>query len=214
MTPVYTKDLPDAFFAQLVVICDEIGCKPADMLAVMQNESGIQAAAHNPNGDASGLVQFMPFVLRNLGWLQGHAAFRKLSEVEQLPFVRRYFSPYRGLLTSATAVYVATFLPALVVHASDPDYELVVRGGKLGFAYAPNIGFDRNHDGVITVRELGDAVDRARRSARYAEAAQRASEIMDRGSTPNVADLGPVAADPTADVLPDTLAEIPDPDAA
>lgn len=185
--PEYTADLPHAFFVKLVTVCEDLQCEPADMLAVMQNESGIRPDAHNPHGDASGLIQFMPFILPGLGWANGSPAFRALSAVDQLPFVRRYFSPYVGRLVNATALYLATFLPALLSHASEPDYELAVKDGRLGWAYSPNIGFDVDRDGAITVRELGLAIDRARKSPRYQEAAERvalAAAITARDTEP------------------------------
>jgi hypothetical protein len=178
VTPLYTRDLPDAFFVKLGAVCDELECSPVDVLAVMQNESGIRPDAHNPNGDASGLIQFMPFVLKNLGWNYGDEAFRKLSAIDQLPFVRRYFAPHTGRLVNATAVYLATFLPALMDHAADPSYALAVKDGRLGWAYAPNVGFDANRDGTITVGELSIAIDRARKAPRYLEAAQRAVVVF------------------------------------
>lgn len=187
--PEFTADLPDAFFARLVLVCAELACEPADMLAVMQNESGIRPDAHNPAGDASGLIQFMPFILNGLGWTAGHEAFRRLSAVEQLPYVRRYFGPHAGKLGSATALYLATFLPARLSHAGDPDFELVVQGGVLGWAYLPNLGFDRNHDGRITVRELTSAIERARRAPRYQEAAARASAITAHDTDPPPGDV-------------------------
>lgn len=174
----YTSDLPDAFFCRLVAVCDEVKCAPCDLLAVMMNESAIRPDAHNPNGDASGLIQFMPFILRNLGYLNGDAAFRKLTAVEQLPFVARYLRPYRSKLVNATAVYLAVFLPALIGHAAEPDYALVVKNSRLGWAYAPNIGFDRNRDGEIRVDEVTYALTRAMLCPRYVEACARANAAV------------------------------------
>jgi len=171
----YTSDLPDAFFSKLGAVCDEVKCKPADLLAVMMNESGIRPDAHNPNGDASGLIQFMPHILRGLGYLQGDAAFRKLSAVDQLPFVARYLRPHMGKLVNATACYLAVFLPTLIGHAAEPNYPLVVKNGKLGWAYAPNVGFDHDRDGTIRVDELTYALSRAMLYPRFVEACARAN---------------------------------------
>ena len=174
-THPYTHDLSDSFFAKLVAVCDEVKCRPADLLAVMMNESAIRPDAHNPNGDASGILQFMPFILRGLGYTQGDAAFRKLSAVDQLPFVARYLRPHMGKLVNATACYLAVFLPALIGHAAEPDYPLVVKNGKLGWAYAPNVGFDHDKDGTIQVSELTYALSRAMLYPRYVEACARAN---------------------------------------
>lgn len=65
---------------------------PADELdAVIQVESGWNPAARNPVTDASGLIQFMPFTLKALGWTEGTAEFRKLTSAEQAPWVGKYF---------------------------------------------------------------------------------------------------------------------------
>ena len=85
MTPIHTRDLANDFFPAVEEISDELGVKPVHLLSVMMSESGVYARAHNPNGNASGLIQFMPFVLRNLGWTQGHEAFRQLPRRLQRP---------------------------------------------------------------------------------------------------------------------------------
>lgn len=135
----------------------------------MMSESGVRATARNPNGNASGLIQFMPATLVGLGWKSGHEAFRRLTATEQLPWVRAYFRPHRNKLPSIGAVYTATFLPALLRFAGDPDYVLTAKDGRLAWAYGPNAGFDRDRDGRITVRELEDAVRRACKGARWDE---------------------------------------------
>lgn len=174
----YTDDLDARFFSDLRIIADELGADPQHMLSVMFSESGCRSDAWNDNPktlppaqrwNASGLIQFMPPTLLGLGWTSGHAAFRALSATEQLSFVRRYYVPYRGDLGSVGALYVATFLPALIKHASDPSFVLTAKNGPLGWAYAPNASFDANGDLAITVGELEDAVRRNCRGPRWSE---------------------------------------------
>lgn len=178
MTPTHTKDIDALFFPRLDEIALELGAQPRHMLAVMYSESGCRADAWNDNPkhlppeerwNASGLIQFMPATLRGLGWAHGHAAFRRLSATEQLSFVRRYYAPYKGHLGSIAGLYVATFLPALVRHCSDPAFVLTAKNGPLGWAYAPNAVFDTNKDYAITVGELEDAVRRNARGPRWNE---------------------------------------------
>lgn len=169
MNTTHTKDLSDMFFSLLTDIALELGAKPHDMLCVMMAESGVMAKAHNPNGHASGIFQAMPSTLTRLGWRLGPDAFRQLTAEEQLPFVRAYYLPYKGKLKSVAALYVATFLPALIDHAGHPEYVLVRKGGQLGWAYAPNAGFDADHNLAITVRELEQAVARQCRGPRWEE---------------------------------------------
>lgn len=170
----FTSDLSDGFFDKLKDICTELGCEPIDLLAVMMSESGVRASAHNPNGDASGLIQFMPNILVGLGWLNGPDAFRELSAEAQLPFVKKFFAPYASKgLSSAARLYQATFLPATLDLGSDADTVICQQGGIHSFAYAPNKVFDQNRDGKITVGELQDAIDRNTKGRRWEEIVAR-----------------------------------------
>lgn len=184
MTNKYTPDLSDGFFLKLINACEEIEASPLDMIGVMQNESGVRAAAHNANGNASGIIQFMPFILHGLGWLTGDAAFRLLSAEDQVPFVRRYFAPHKGQLGSTAALYCATFLPALLPNAGDPNFVLCAKGGTRDWAYGPNAGFDHAHKGTIIVQDLGDAVERACVGARWNEVQDRMRAAMGLEPTP------------------------------
>ena len=172
MTAIYTIDIDDRFFAELRAVARDIGTDPLDLLKVMYAESGVRAEAHNPNGGASGIIQFMPATLQNLGW-SDPAAFRRLTATEQLPFVRRYYRPHKGRLASVAQIYVANFLPALLSHADDQDYVLVQRGGQLGWAYTANASLDANGDYAISVRELEIAVIRNTMGVRWDELVER-----------------------------------------
>ncbi len=178
----YTKDIDDSFFPRLEEIADELHARPRDMMAVMMSESGVKATAHNDNPknlppekrwNASGLIQFMPATLVGMGWLMGHATFRELTATQQLEWVLRYYRPYRGMLVSIGALYVATFLPVLTKHSGNRDFVLTAKNGPLGWAYAPNAVFDANRDYAITVGELEDAVARNCNGPRWAELVAR-----------------------------------------
>jgi hypothetical protein len=182
--PQYTTDHDDGFYPALRAVAVSVQANPEHLLAVMMSESGMRANAYNANGNASGLIQFMPATLAGLGWPFGHESFRSLTAASQLPFVQRYFQPHAGLLVSVGAVYTATFLPALLKHAGDPNYILTCKPNplrdrtvepfeRLGWAYAPNAVFDVNRDLAITVGELEAAVERNCRGARWQEALSR-----------------------------------------
>lgn len=194
-----TKDISDDYFPDLASIALRLSTPDSlvtahDMMSVQMSEAGVRANAHNPNGDASGLIQFMPKTLTNLGWFQGHEAFRKLSAVEQLPFVEKYYKPYVGHLDSVGGLYVATFLPAFISHATDKDFVLTAKNGPLGWAYGPNAVFDKNKDFAITVGELEDAVRRNCVGARWAQLEAR---LTGNGISPSehneeILDLGTI----------------------
>lgn len=169
-----TGDLSDDFFELVRGVAAHLQCQPIDLLGVMMNESGVRATAHNRNGDASGLIQFMPRTLEGLGWNAGHAAFRQLSADEQMAYVDQYFTPYiQHGLSPAARLYQATFLPATLGWGSDFGTVICGRDGPHAFAYGPNKGFDRENKGSITVGDLQRAIDRSCTGERWDEIAAR-----------------------------------------
>jgi hypothetical protein len=178
-----TADLSDGFFDAVRTTSETLGCTPMDLLGVMMNESGVKATAHNANGDASGLIQFMPKTLENLGWTQGHELFRQLSAEEQMPYVEAYFRPYVSQgLSPAARLYQATFLPATLSLGSSLDTVICERDGRNAFAYGPNQGFDREQKGYITVGDLQAAIDRACHGARWDEISSRLNGTFVEGA--------------------------------
>lgn len=182
MNVIHTRDIDALFFPKLDEVARNIGANSVHLLSVMYSESGCKASAWNDNPknlppekryNASGLIQFMPFILPNVGWTHGHAAFRQLTATEQLPYVQRYYMRHKGHLGTIGGLYVATFLPALVKNAGDPSFVLTAKNGVLGWAYGPNAAFDANHDLQITVGELEDAVRRNCRGPRWQELVAR-----------------------------------------
>lgn len=181
----HTADLTDAFFVGLRAVGASLGVEPLYLLQTMMAESGIRADAHNPHGDASGLIQFMPATLRGLGWTAGHAAFRQLSAEEQLPYVQRYYRPYAHYgLNSTARLRQATFLPATLSGGSDPDRVLAGRDGPYASAYRANSGLDRRQDGTIRVSDLTAAVERACAGPRWREARARLEQAGGGSVTP------------------------------
>jgi subtilisin family serine protease len=196
----HTADLADSFFAAMRTVATTLQTQPQFLLAVMNSESGIRASAHNPNGHASGLIQFMPDTLRRLGWTQGHEAFRRLTATEQMPFVLQYYLPFvRQGLNSTARLYQATFLPATLSRGSEPDTVIVdVNNNDNAFAYAPNRGLDRRSDGRILVGDLTAFVERAKGTPRWYEASERlrsftSSPIIAPESTSKIYDGHPSA---------------------
>jgi hypothetical protein len=222
----HTADIPDAYFPLVEKMCNVVGGDPIDALGTFHNESGNSPKAHNPNGHASGIPQWMPVTLRGLGFRGAngytepngayHAALpeerkrlnallaasvRTLGHVEQMPWVERYYRPYKGKLVSRAAWYVATFLPADLELASDPDAilvaqigsEMLPQGRRAGVIYTANAGFDRNRDLVIQVKELDQAISRACVGPRWNEIEQRMRQHLG---------LQPVSV-PTVPIRPD-----------
>jgi hypothetical protein len=175
---IATGDLSEDFFSALQQTATTLQCDPQDLLSVMQNESGVRATAHNPNGHASGLIQFMPKILRNLGWnfdpdnATNAENFRRLVRAEEqaAQWVLEYFRPYIGKLVSSATIYQATFLPATLSLGSDPSTVICDPSADPPLnptAYEPNKGFDTDKKGYITVGDLQNAIDRATTGSRW-----------------------------------------------
>lgn len=141
-----------AFRRELVAVARRLGIEPDHLSAVISIESGYNPAAVNPNGGASGLIQFRPATARNLGTTV--EAIRKMGDAEQLPLVERYFAPFRGKLKLAEDVYVAVFTPA---HVGKGSAHVISSAGEK--IYESNRVLDLNKDGQITNGDLGAWVE-------------------------------------------------------
>jgi len=128
---LYAATQNTKFMAGLGVLSTKYNSTVPDLLSFMMNESGLNPAAHNKNGGASGLIQIMPSTLKGMKE-RGYKSvkdintvddLRKLSAEEQLPIIDDYFN-YTQLEKSAkvakeqgrnvdlATLYSAVFLPA------------------------------------------------------------------------------------------------------
>lgn len=143
--------LGSGFCAKLEQVAKNINCDPADLLGMMQSESGINPKAYNKNGGATGLIQFMPSTARSLG--TSTEALMNMSAVDQLDYVEKYFSNWTGgsgQKLTAGDLYTLCFLPAYL------DREVLCQSGDK--YYKANSGLDANKDGKVTKSELGARV--------------------------------------------------------
>ena len=169
-----TDDLSADFFSELKAMCGRLGCAPLDMAKVMFSEGGCSATAHNPASDASGLIQFIPGTLRGLGWEQGTSVFRGLTAEEQLPWVEKFFQPFKSKgLTTVSRVYQAVFLPASLNSGISDDTVICGAAGPFPAAYASNQSVDIGGKGFISVADLRAAVESRARGPRWAEITMR-----------------------------------------
>ena len=148
---------PD-FKKKLEKIAAALGTTPNAMLAVMKQESGVNPAAQNKQGGATGLIQFMPDTARRLGTTTDELA--KMDGVQQLDYVYKYYKMTGVGDGSAGDLYMATFMPKYIGY---PDHVVLGADGDSGFSgkvYAQNKGLDRNHDGKITVGDVKSSVQR------------------------------------------------------
>ena len=106
----------------------------------------------NPGSSATGLIQFMADTAKGLGTTT--AALAKMSAVDQLDYVYKYFKPYTGKLKTVEDTYMVIFCPRGV--GKENSYALYESPSE---SYNRNIGFDpAPRTGKITKGQAGAGV--------------------------------------------------------
>lgn len=130
-------------------ICATRGMQPDDLMTCMAFESGRTFRPDIRNGAGSGavgLIQFMPSTLGAWGLTVEKAA--RMTAVQQLDLVDRYFKPWSGKLHNLGDVYLAILWPGGV--GKSDDYVLFSAGGSRPKIYLQNKGLDADHNESIT----------------------------------------------------------------
>lgn len=140
----------EAFVDKVKSISAKLLIEPDWLMAVMYKESGLNEKAVNPNGGATGLIQFMPATARSLGTTT--AALSTMSNVEQLDYVYKYYKPYITKLNSYPDLYLATFFPVALGKSDDWVLQTSTLSAKTIARANPVI--DLNKDDKITVGEF------------------------------------------------------------
>lgn len=146
----YVKDNQSEFEKAVLQLCRFLGIEPGWLMFVIYFETSKTFSPDivNKVSGATGLIQFMPRTARALGTTTD--VLKRMSNVEQLDYVRRYLSPYAGKMKTWIDVYLAVFYPAAI--------------GKPGYVITSDIvarqnpGFDLNKDLDITVDEIKTAL--------------------------------------------------------
>ena len=145
---VLTNQLP--FSEKVRYISDLLGIDPNWLMWVMNFESSLNPRAVNPDGGATGLIQFYPSTARSLGTTT--ADLLQMSNVEQLDYVYDYLKPHSGRMNSMIDVYFAVFFPVAMNKAD--DYILQTSTLAASTIARQNAGFDLNRDAQITRSEV------------------------------------------------------------
>lgn len=146
--PKVVSELPETFILKVNRIAFNLNTKPEFLLAVMSFETGgtFNPCEKNKAGSgATGLIQFMPSTAKGLGTTTD--ALCKMTQVEQMDYVEKYFMPYKGKLNNIEDVYMAVLWPKAI--GKGLNYELFTNQ----IQYDQNKGLDKNKDGKITVAE-------------------------------------------------------------
>lgn len=129
------------------------------LMAIMAFESGrtFSASVRNAAGSgAVGLLQFMPQTAAALGTSSN--ALAKMTAVQQLEYVERYFLQWKGKLRTLADLYSAVLWPGAI--GKPPDYVLFRRDDtRTPKRYLQNAGLDFNKDGLVTKAEMASKVE-------------------------------------------------------
>ncbi|GIW59553.1 MAG: hypothetical protein KatS3mg087_0619 [Patescibacteria group bacterium] len=145
-----SSKLSGDFLQEVSALSARLGIPPEWLIAVMGFETGgtYSPSKRNPLSGATGLIQFMPSTARSLGTSTN--ALAKMSQSQQLKFVEKYLSPYKGRFNSLEDLYMSVLMPAGV--GKGANYKLP------GWAYRQNSGLDINKDGAISAAEATSKV--------------------------------------------------------
>lgn len=188
--------ISQSFSTKLNDISSDLGMNPRDLLLVMYLESGVNPGARNPNGGATGLIQFMPATLKGMGLSdRGVKTFGQKSAEDQLDYVKKYVKAHQGLIggkpfTSATQYYVANFFPIALKkwNGSNPiqNANVVVvdshsSDSRERAAYKANPILDANKDGKITVGDLTAVLMRMEQSSGFQQLVKQFNVVVGNG---------------------------------
>lgn len=103
------KENQKAFADKVNDISKKLKINPNWLMLVMNSESRLNHKIVNPNGGATGLIQFMPKTA--IGLDTTTQKLKEMSNVSQLDYVYKYFKPYAGRIKSYFDLYLITFFP-------------------------------------------------------------------------------------------------------
>ncbi|WP_435300717.1 hypothetical protein [Escherichia coli] len=137
------------FKLKVIEVCERLEINPDYLMSCMAFETGetFSPNVRNPNGSATGLIQFMANTARVLGTTINELA--GMTSVEQMDYVEKYFKPYTGKIKTIEDVYMVIFCPRAV---GKPNSYILYNEGK---SYNDNKGLDLNKDNAITKYEAG-----------------------------------------------------------
>lgn len=157
---IYEDKVPSSYRADFVNAVkhysSQLGISPSWLMAVMYFESAktFSPSVSNPYTNATGLIQFMPNTAIELGTTVN--ALAKMTAVEQLEYVYKYYVRYRSKLKSYVDLYLITFFP--IAAGKPANYILQTSSLPASLIASQNPVFDLNKDGQITVAEIQEVM--------------------------------------------------------
>lgn len=144
------------FRARIYTLVAHLGWREeraSDLMACMAFETGRRFSPNvrNPGSSGTGLIQFMSATAKGLGTTT--AALSRMTAVDQLWYVERYFRPNADKIRTLEDMYCAILWPKAI--GAPLEYVLWRTGTR---AYFLNKGLDRNKDRKVTKAEAVSTV--------------------------------------------------------
>lgn len=164
-TLVWGARVDQDFRVKVREVAGNLGFDPTWLMGVMGFETGytFSPSERNRVSGATGLIQFMPDTAVGLGTTTTKLA--RMTAVEQLDWVQKYYEPYKSRVRNLGDAYMAVLWPGAI---GKPDNYVMWRAGSI--QYNQNSGLDINHNGEITrgeaVSRVNDSVLRGQQYAR------------------------------------------------
>jgi hypothetical protein len=156
MALVFEDKVPSSYRVSFVNkvkdISTKLGIDPNWLMAIMYWESAktFSPSIQNVSTGATGLIQFMPSTAFGLG--TNTAMLKKMSAVEQLDWVYKYYSSYKNKLNNYVDTYFVTFFPLAV---GKPDnYVLETKNLSSSLIATQNPAFDVDKNKNVQVWEV------------------------------------------------------------
>lgn len=162
---VWGSRVSQEFRVKVREIANNLNLDPNWLMAVMAFETGeaFKPYTRNPYSGATGLIGFTGTTARDLG--TSTAELARMSEIEQLDWVEKYYRRYKHRIKNIGDAYMAVFLPEIGL--GRPDNFVLIDRDTQPNTYHQNRGLDKNQDGKIT---RGEAVERVNRAYQVGQA--------------------------------------------
>ena len=148
------KKLTDPEKQSVLDVCRILKIQPDWLMTCMAFETGetFSPSIKNAAGSgATGLLQFIAPTAVSLGTTV--YALAKMTFIEQMDYVEKYFKPYIGRMGSIDDVYMAILWPKAV--GKPEDFVLFDETNITQYrAYIQNKGLDANKDGRVVKKEV------------------------------------------------------------
>lgn len=158
MQLAWGNKVSEEFRQRIFKICHNLAWKPeqgSDLMSCIAFESGETFKPNIKNmagSGATGLIQIMPSTAKGLKTTT--ELLSKMSAVEQLDYVEKYFFPYAPRIHSLPDMYMAILMPKYI---TSPLHTVLFNDPSI--AYRQNSGLDISRDGRITKEECAGKVN-------------------------------------------------------